>query len=147
MACAFEKQKTMTQHSRLQPATPKDITMAAIKQPYNVILAGCHEAGKTTIFNTLKEYFEDSLSYKFKFLPGNKGPRFESCLHQYMDSNREVKVRLDMLTIRCVHTLDTVKIMARSWELVSKLRMAWIVKEFVGLLVPEDTHFSWKDCY
>ena len=101
----------MTQHSRSQPATPKDITMAAIKQPYNVILAGCHEAGKTTIFNTLKEDFEDSLSYKFKFLPSTKGPRFESCLHQYMDSNREVKVGLEMHTIRLrTHTRSSQKL-------------------------------------
>lgn len=74
--------------------------MAGIKQPYNVILAGCHEAGKTTIFNTLKEDFEDPHSYKFKFVPSRKGPRFESCLHQYMDSKREVKVRLEIHIIR-----------------------------------------------
>ena len=68
--------------------------MTAIQQPYNIILAGAHDAGKTTIFNSLKSAFEETQAYNFKFLkPSNRqGLRFESFQHQYLDCPRKIKV-------------------------------------------------------
>ena len=80
--------------------THTDDTMAAanpspgIRQPYHIILAGAHEAGKTTIFNTLIAEFKDS--YKFKSedkRSRRQDVQFESFHHKYMDESREMKVR------------------------------------------------------
>ena len=76
--------------------------MSAIKQPYQVVLAGEHFVGKTTIFTSLKSCFEDVQVNKFKFVKSPNGYRFESCLHQYMDSSRKVKV-VDPYILLCLN--------------------------------------------
>lgn len=67
-------------------------TSGGIRQPYHIILAGAHDVGKTTIFNTLVEEFRDS--YKFK--AGNKNSpnvQFMTFRHKYMDDSSEIEVR------------------------------------------------------
>ena len=63
-----------------------------IKTPYNIILAGDHDAGKTTIFQTLKTCFEEGNSGKFQLVQEKRELRFESCLHKYLDSSKKPKV-------------------------------------------------------
>lgn len=76
-------------------ANPSNST--GIRQPYHIILAGAHDAGKTTIFNTLVTEFQDS--YKFKAedkRSGRPGVQFESFHHKYMEEC-EMKVRHALL--------------------------------------------------
>ena len=67
-----------------------------IRQPYHIILAGAHDAGKSTLFNTLVAEFQDSFSaYKFEAgdrRSGRSGVQFESFHHKYME-DCEMKVR------------------------------------------------------
>ena len=69
-------------------ANPSSST--GIPQPYHIILAGAHDAGKTTIFNTLVAEFLDS--YKFK-AEDKKVQSVVSFRHKYMDRSSEIKAR------------------------------------------------------
>lgn len=70
-------------------ANPMCTTSSGIRQPYHIILAGAHDAGKSTIFNTLVTEFEDSYSTcKFEAedkRSGRAGVQFESFRHKYME--------------------------------------------------------------
>ena len=74
--------------------------MAAISQPYEVILAGAHEAGKTVIFTTIKEGVEESFSFK-SLSQERKGHRFDFCVHEYSDSKRRTKPRVNSQCMLC----------------------------------------------
>ena len=65
---------------------------SSIRQPYHIILAGAHDAGKSTIFNTLVTEFEESFKFKADDKRSRQGVQFESFRHKYMDKG-EMKVR------------------------------------------------------
>lgn len=66
---------------------------SGIRQPYHIILAGAHDAGKSTIFNTLITEFEESFKFKAEDKrSGRRGVQFESFHHKYMEKG-EMRVR------------------------------------------------------
>ena len=81
------------QYSNMAAANSSRSSSSGIRQPYHIILAGAHDAGKSTIFNTLVTEFEDSFKFKADDKrSGRQGVQFESFRHKYMDKG-EMRVR------------------------------------------------------
>lgn len=80
-------------YTNMAAANPSTLS-GGIPQPFHIILAGAHDAGKTTFFNTLVTEFKDSFKFKSDDKRSSRqGVQFESCHHKYLEDSKEVKVR------------------------------------------------------
>jgi septin family protein len=95
-------------------ANPSSISASGIRQPYHIILAGAHDAGKSTIFNTLVTEFQESFKFKAEDKRSARpGVQFESFRHKYMEE-AEMSVRHALLLL--------VGILINQWNTVHTIR-------------------------